>query len=46
MRSAERDRGMRLDHVLLSPAVAGRLEAAGVDPEVRGAEGASDHSPA
>ncbi len=41
-----RDAGLRLDHVLLSPAVAGRLRAAGVDREVRGAAGASDHAPA
>jgi exodeoxyribonuclease-3 len=42
----DRDRGMRLDHLLLSPALAPRLEASGVDREVRGAEGASDHAPA
>lgn len=40
-----RDAGLRLDHLLLSPAIANRLEAAGVDREVRGEEGASDHAP-
>jgi exodeoxyribonuclease-3 len=42
----ERDRGMRLDHLLLSPALADRLQEAGVDREVRGADAASDHAPA
>jgi exodeoxyribonuclease-3 len=42
----ERDAGLRLDHLLLSPALAGRLLAAGVDREVRGEAGASDHAPA
>jgi exodeoxyribonuclease-3 len=41
----ERDGGMRLDHLLLSPAVAGRLRDAGVDRAVRGLENASDHAP-
>lgn len=41
-----RDAGLRLDHLLLSPSLAGRLAAAGVDREVRGLEGASDHAPA
>ena len=40
-----RDAGLRLDHLLLSPAVAGRLATAGVDRDVRGREGASDHAP-
>ena len=40
-----RNAGLRIDHLLLSPAVAPRLEAAGVDREVRGREGASDHAP-
>ena len=39
-----RDAGMRLDHMLLSPSL--RLQDAGVDRDVRGAEGASDHAPA
>ena len=42
----ERDGGMRLDHFLLSPEVAGRLRGAGVDRWVRGRENASDHAPA
>ena len=41
----ERDAGLRLDHLLLSPALAPRLEAAGVDRAVRGKPGASDHAP-
>jgi exodeoxyribonuclease-3 len=41
-----RDAGLRLDHILLSPAIAPRLRDAGVDREVRGWEGASDHAPA
>jgi exodeoxyribonuclease-3 len=40
-----RDAGLRIDHLLLSPAVAGRLAGAGVDREVRGWEKASDHAP-
>ena len=41
-----RDAGLRLDHLLLSPATAKRLRDGGVDREVRGEEGASDHAPA
>lgn len=41
-----RNAGLRLDHLLLSPAIAGQLTAAGVDREVRGREKASDHAPA
>ncbi|GBD48370.1 exodeoxyribonuclease III [Methylopila sp. Yamaguchi] len=41
-----RNAGLRLDHLLLSPAVAGRLTEAGVDREVRGWEHTSDHAPA
>jgi exodeoxyribonuclease III len=41
-----RDAGLRLDHLLLSPIIAPRLAKAGVDREVRGEEGASDHAPA
>ena len=41
-----RDAGLRIDHLLLSPPVAGRLVDAGVDREVRGRENASDHAPA
>ncbi|CAN5205817.1 exodeoxyribonuclease III [soil metagenome] len=41
-----KDKGMRLDHLLLSPPLAERLSDAGVDRWVRGEEGASDHAPA
>lgn len=41
-----RNAGLRIDHLLLSPAAAERLRAAGVDREVRGREKASDHAPA
>jgi len=41
-----RDAGLRLDHLLLSPMAASSLKAAGVDREVRGRKGASDHAPA
>lgn len=40
------DKGMLLDRLLLSPDLAPRLRAAGVDRDVRGREGASDHAPA
>ncbi len=42
----KRDAGLRLDHLLLSPGVATALLDAGVDRDIRGAEGASDHAPA
>ena len=42
----ERDAGLRLDHVLLTPDLAGRLLDAGVDRDVRGCPEASDHAPA
>jgi exodeoxyribonuclease III len=41
-----RDAGLRLDHLLLSPQLAPRLVKAGVDRNVRGEDGASDHAPA
>jgi exodeoxyribonuclease III len=41
-----RDAGLRLDHLLLSPAAANRLTEAGVDRDVRGRPNASDHAPA
>ncbi|MDP8912853.1 MAG: exodeoxyribonuclease III, partial [Pseudomonadota bacterium] len=40
-----RNAGLRIDHLLLSPAAAARLLEAGVDRDVRGREGASDHAP-
>ena len=41
-----RDAGLRLDHFLLNPRAGKHLTDAGVDREVRGKEGASDHAPA
>ena len=41
-----RDAGLRLDHLLVSPALAPRLAKAGVDRAVRGEQDASDHAPA
>jgi exodeoxyribonuclease III len=41
-----RDAGLRLDHLLLSRKLARKLIGAGVDKDVRGMEGASDHAPA
>jgi exodeoxyribonuclease-3 len=40
-----RNAGLRLDHLLLSPAVVKRVAAAGIDKAVRGRENASDHAP-
>ena len=40
-----RNAGLRMDHLLLSPALAPRLLAAGVDREVRSWEKTSDHAP-
>jgi exodeoxyribonuclease III len=41
----ERDGGLRIDHLLLSPVLAKRLQGAGVDRHIRGLEDASDHAP-
>ena len=40
-----RNAGLRIDHFLLSPNVAKRLTAAGVNRDVRGWEKSSDHAP-
>ena len=40
-----RDAGLRIDHLLLSPRLAQRLVAGGVDREVRGWDKPSDHAP-
>lgn len=40
-----RNAGLRIDHFLLSPQLAPRLTAAGVDKQVRGWEKTSDHAP-
>ena len=41
-----RNAGLRLDLLLLSKGLERKLTAAGVDRDVRGEEGASDHAPA
>ncbi len=41
----QKDKGMRLDHFLLSPNLSVRLVDGGVDRWVRGQENASDHAP-
>jgi exodeoxyribonuclease-3 len=41
----QRDAGIRIDHLLLSPALAPKLKAAGVDRNPRGWEKTSDHAP-
>ena len=41
----QRDHGFRIDHMLLSPEAADRMNAAGVDKPYRGREKASDHAP-
>ena len=43
--SFPRDAGIRIDHALLSPSLAPRLKAAGVDRSPRGWEKTSDHAP-
>jgi exodeoxyribonuclease-3 len=40
-----RNAGLRIDHLLVSPSLAPRLKAAGVDKDVRGRPHASDHAP-
>ena len=40
------DKGMRLDHFLLSPDLSDRLKSGGIDRWVRAEENASDHAPA
>ena len=42
----ESDKGLWLDHFLLSPDLKERLVDGGIDRKVRGKEGASDHAPA
>jgi exodeoxyribonuclease III len=42
----ERDHGLRIDHLLLSPRAADRLADSGVDKSPRGWEKPSDHTPA
>jgi exodeoxyribonuclease III len=46
MRGAfSRNAGLRIDHLLLSPGLATRLKAAGVDKDIRAMEKTSDHAP-
>jgi exodeoxyribonuclease-3 len=40
-----RDAGLRIDHLLLSPSLAGALKAADVDRDVRARDKPSDHAP-
>ncbi|HEV7543966.1 MAG TPA: exodeoxyribonuclease III, partial [Reyranella sp.] len=41
----QKNNGIRIDHLLLSPQAADRLATAGVDKHVRGWEKPSDHVP-
>ena len=41
----QKDEGLRIDHLLLSPEAADRLEASGVDRDPRGKQKPSDHTP-
>ena len=41
----QKDHGLRIDHLLLSPEAADRLEASDIDRSPRGREKASDHTP-
>ena len=45
MNAFPRNRGLRIDHILASPALAARLESATIDVEPRRAERPSDHAP-
>ena len=44
-RAFEADRGLRIDHLMLSPQAVDRLAACDIDPAPRGRERASDHTP-
>ena len=41
----DRDNGIRIDHILLSPQAADRMRGAGIDRDQRGTEKPSDHVP-
>jgi exodeoxyribonuclease-3 len=43
--SWQKDHGIRIDHILLSPQAADRLKASGIDKQVRAREKPSDHVP-
>lgn len=45
-KSYERNAGIRLDHILLSPYLSSSMDHCGIDSEVRGWEKTSDHAPA
>jgi exodeoxyribonuclease III len=44
-RAHQLDQGMRIDHLLLSPQAADRLEGCGIDDAARAGSAASDHAP-
>jgi exodeoxyribonuclease-3 len=41
----QKDHGIRIDHILLSPQAADRLKRCAIDKHVRGREKPSDHVP-
>ena len=41
----QKDNGIRIDHIMLSPRAADHLKASGIDKQVRGREKPSDHVP-
>jgi exodeoxyribonuclease III len=41
----QKNRGIRIDHIMLSPQAADRLAACGIDKHMRGWEKPSDHVP-
>jgi exodeoxyribonuclease-3 len=43
--SWRKNQGIRIDHILLSPQAADRLQGSGIDKQVRGREKPSDHVP-
>jgi exodeoxyribonuclease-3 len=43
--SFERDDGIRIDHLMLSPEAADRLKGVSIDRDLRAREKASDHTP-
>jgi exodeoxyribonuclease-3 len=43
--SFKRNRGLRIDHILVSPALAGRLASSSIDMDPRAVERPSDHAP-
>ena len=45
MNAFRRNRGLRIDHILLSPALAGTCKSSAIDKEARRAERPSDHAP-